>query len=94
MKLAGKADFDALHRWSIEQPGEFWELLWRFCQVRGEAGLRRLINPERMPGAKWFPEAKLNFAENCTRVSSLLSPFLFSRSPHRNSPPTITFSTG
>ena len=52
MKLAGKADFDALHRWSIEQPGEFWELLWRFSQVRGEPGLRRLINPERMPGAK------------------------------------------
>jgi acetoacetyl-CoA synthetase len=67
MKLAGKADFDALHRWSIEQPGEFWELLWRFCQVRGEPGLRRLINPERMPGAKWFPEAKLNFAENLLR---------------------------
>jgi acetoacetyl-CoA synthetase len=67
MQLAGKADFDALHRWSVEQSGEFWELLWRFAQVRGEPGLRRLINPERMPGAKWFPEAKLNFAENLLR---------------------------
>ena len=35
--------------------------------MRGEPGLRRLINPERMPGAKWFPEAKLNFAENLLR---------------------------
>jgi acetoacetyl-CoA synthetase len=35
--------------------------------VRGEPGLRRLINPERMPGAKWFPEGRLNFAENLLR---------------------------
>ena len=35
--------------------------------MRGEPGLRRLINPERMPGAKWFPEGRLNFAENLLR---------------------------
>ena len=67
MKLAGKASFADLHRWSIESPGDFWELLWRFGQVRGEPGLRRVINPERMPGAKWFPEGRLNFAENLLR---------------------------
>ena len=67
MKLAGKASFADLHRWSIESSGDFWELLWRFGQVRGEPGLRRVINPERMPGAKWFPEGRLNFAENLLR---------------------------
>jgi acetoacetyl-CoA synthetase len=67
MKLAGKASFAELHRWSIESAPDFWELMWRFGQVRGEPGLRRVINPERMPGAKWFPEGRLNFAENLLR---------------------------
>jgi len=67
MRLAGKPTYEELHRWSVEAPGEFWELVWRFGQVRGEPGLRRVINPERMPGAKWFPEAKLNYAENMLR---------------------------
>jgi acetoacetyl-CoA synthetase len=67
MKLAGKSSYEELHRWSIDSSPEFWDLVWRFCQVRGEPGLRRVLNPERMPGAKWFPEAKLNYAENLLR---------------------------
>jgi acetoacetyl-CoA synthetase len=67
MKLAGRSSFEDLHRWSVESAADFWELLWRFGQVRGEPGLRRVINPERMPGAKWFPEGRLNFAENLLR---------------------------
>lgn len=67
MKLAGKDSFDALHRWSIESAPDFWDLVWKFGHVKGEPGLRRLINPERMPGAQWFPEARLNFAENLLR---------------------------
>ena len=36
MKLAGKSSYEALHRWSIESSADFWELVWRFGQVRGE----------------------------------------------------------
>ena len=68
MKLAGKSGFDELHRWSVESSPEFWELVWKFGQVRGEPGLRKLINPDRMPGAHWFPEGRLNFAENLLRA--------------------------
>ena len=67
MKLAGKATFDELHRWSVESSPEFWDLLWRFGEVRGEPGLRRVLHADRMPGTKWFPEGKLNFAENLLR---------------------------
>ncbi|HEX5092479.1 MAG TPA: acetoacetate--CoA ligase [Burkholderiales bacterium] len=67
LKHAGKAGFDELHRWSIDKPEEFWTRIWEFGQVRGTPGLRVLINGERMPGAKWFPEARLNFAENLLR---------------------------
>jgi len=67
MKLAGKSSFEELHRWSIESSPDFWALLWRFGEVRGEPGARRLVDPGRMPGAKWFPEGRLNFAENLLR---------------------------
>ena len=67
MRLAGKADYAELHRWSVEHSEEFWELLWRFCQVRGAPGRRRLLNAGSMPGAVWFPDARLNFAENLLR---------------------------
>ena len=67
MRLAGKGDYAELHRWSVEHSEDFWELLWRFCQVRGTPGRRRLLEPGRMPGAVWFPDARLNFAENLLR---------------------------
>ena len=66
-RAGGFADYAALHRWSIEHRAEFWSLLWDFCGVRGEKGGRALVDGERMPGAKWFPDAKLNFAENLLR---------------------------
>jgi acetoacetyl-CoA synthetase len=58
------AAYEDLHRWSVEQSEDFWELVWDFGKVKGERGLRRLINRERMPGAAFFPEGRLNFAEN------------------------------
>jgi acetoacetyl-CoA synthetase len=67
MRLAGKKDYAQLHRWSVDSSEDFWELLWRFAEVRGDPGKRRLIDGDRMPGAKWFPDARLNFAENLLR---------------------------
>jgi acetoacetyl-CoA synthetase len=67
MRLAGRKDYAGLHRWSIEHSEDFWGLLWKFAEVRGEPGERRLVHGERMPGAQWFPDARLNFAENLLR---------------------------
>jgi acetoacetyl-CoA synthetase len=67
MKLAGKGSYEELHRWSIEHSADFWQLVWRFCEVRGEPGGRALVDPERMPGARWFPDARLNYAQNLLR---------------------------
>jgi acetoacetyl-CoA synthetase len=65
---AGKRDWPELHRWSVEQGEAFWNLVWEFCDVRGERRGPVLIDGDRMPGAKWFPEARLNFAENLLRT--------------------------
>ncbi|OJU34152.1 MAG: acetoacetate--CoA ligase [Rhizobiales bacterium 68-8] len=57
-------DFDDLHRWSIEEREAFWSLLWDEAGVIGDKGARVLVDGDRMPGARFFPDAKLNFAEN------------------------------
>ncbi|HKC30351.1 MAG TPA: acetoacetate--CoA ligase, partial [Burkholderiales bacterium] len=67
MALAGKKSYDELHAWSIAERGAFWNLLWEFCEVKGEKGARTLVDGDRMPGALWFPDARLNFAENLLR---------------------------
>ena len=61
------ADYAALHRWSVTQPEPFWTTLWDASCVIGERGERVLVDANRMPGAKWFPDARLNFAENLLR---------------------------
>ncbi len=61
------ADYAAIHRWSIEHPEAFWSLLWDYAEVRGEKGQRILVDGDRMPGARWFPDARLNYAENLLR---------------------------
>jgi len=60
-------DYPALYRWSIEHPAEFWSAVWDFCDVVGKPGATVLANAERMPGARWFPDARLNYAENLLR---------------------------
>ena len=60
-------DFAALHRWSIENRAAFWAAVWEFCAVIGDRGARDVVDADAMPGAHWFPDAQLNFAENLLR---------------------------
>jgi acetoacetyl-CoA synthetase len=62
------ADYPALHQWSVDQPEAFWLSVWDFCGVAAETrGERVLVDGNRMPGAAWFPDAHLNFAQNLLR---------------------------
>jgi acetoacetyl-CoA synthetase len=66
--LDAAADFPSLHRWSVEQPEPFWSALWDFAGVlASERGDRVLADAQAFPGAHWFPDARLNFAENLLR---------------------------
>src|SRR5271169_2391270 len=60
----GLADFTALYRWSTSAPEAFWNAVWDDAGIVGDAGARTLVDAHRMPGAQWFPDAQLNFAEN------------------------------
>ncbi len=56
--------FDALHDWSIADPAAFWGLVWDDFGIIGDKGERMLIDGDKMPGAQFFPDATLNYAEN------------------------------
>jgi acetoacetyl-CoA synthetase len=60
-------DYAALHRFSVTHPGVFWTAVWEFCGVVGHRGPVAVADPDRMPGARFFPEGALNFAENLLR---------------------------
>jgi len=60
-------DYWSLYQFSIEQPENFWRAMWDFGAVVGKPGNKVLQDAGLMPGAKWFPEARLNFAENLLR---------------------------
>jgi acetoacetyl-CoA synthetase len=56
------------YRWTVENPEEFWTDVWDFCGViASKRGATVLVDGAKMPGARWFPEARLNFAENLMR---------------------------
>ncbi len=59
--------YDALHTFSVGEPGIFWSALWDFCGVIGDKGQHLVLDLDKMPGARFFPEARLNFAENLLR---------------------------
>jgi acetoacetyl-CoA synthetase len=56
-----------LHAWSVEHSDQFWSLVWDSCGVIGEKGTRLVADPDKMPGARFLPDARLNFAENLLR---------------------------
>ena len=63
-----EGDYFALQAWALANPESFWSAIWDFCGVRAESrGDAVLLEGERFPGARWFPEARLNFAENLLR---------------------------
>ncbi len=64
MRRTGHDSYDALWQWSVDQPEAFWPLVWEFCGAVGERGATVLEHGDRMPGAVWFPQARLNYAEN------------------------------
>ena len=54
-----------LYDWSIQESAQFWNEIWTFCDIKAERkGKKVLQAAHKMPGAKWFPDARLNYAQN------------------------------
>ncbi|WP_375593112.1 acetoacetate--CoA ligase [Algihabitans albus] len=63
------ADYGQLHGWSVENLETFWTAIWEYGELIGDVppGKTVLVDADRMPGAQFFPEVRLNFAENLLR---------------------------
>ncbi len=61
-------DYQSLYRWSVGSSAEFWAAFWEFNGIRSMARYRSVLTgPDRMPGARWFEGARLNYADNLLR---------------------------
>ena len=62
------SSYDELYSWSIDNIADFWASMWDFAGIKASKGYDTVIDDiNKMPGAKWFVGAKLNFAENLLR---------------------------
>ncbi len=61
-------DYFELHDWSVAEPAAFWSEVWDFSGVLAEGDTNTVVvDGDKLPGARWFPDARLNFAENLLR---------------------------
>ena len=63
-----KTEYQDIWNWSVNNIESFWSLIWDFTEIKGIKGNKISENLGLMPGTKFFPEAKLNYAENLLRT--------------------------
>nr|WP_218169997.1 acetoacetate--CoA ligase [Pseudomonas sp. P7759] len=61
------ADYQGLWQWSVDKPEAFWQSIWDHFQVQASSPHQAVLGDRAMPGAQWFPGARLNFAEHILR---------------------------
>ncbi|MER6082657.1 acetoacetate--CoA ligase [Streptomyces sp. NPDC001833] len=60
-------DYGAPHRWSVTDLEGFWGAVWEYFDIDADTPYERVLAEERMPGARWFPGATLNYAHHALR---------------------------
>jgi acetoacetyl-CoA synthetase len=61
------ASYDELWRWSVDDVDAFWRSIWDFFDVQADGSPERVLGRREMPGAEWFPDVRLNYAEHVFR---------------------------
>jgi len=70
--------YEELYGWSIDHIPDFWACMWDFAEIKASKNYEIVVDDiSKMPGAKWFIGAKLNFAENLLRYSGDHTAFIF-----------------
>lgn len=73
-----QADYPTLHLWSVEHPAEFWGSFWSYSGILHSEKFTIVVDdPHKMPGARWFEGARLNFAENLLQHRSDKTAIIF-----------------
>ncbi|MGZ9225701.1 MAG: acetoacetate--CoA ligase [Anaerolineales bacterium] len=72
------SSYPELYQWSIENIHEFWAAVWKFADIKASQPSEQVVDDlTKFPGAKWFPGARLNFAENLLRYRDDQPAFIF-----------------
>ncbi|MEY3249012.1 MAG: hypothetical protein RL742_1055, partial [Bacteroidota bacterium] len=66
--------YQALWQWSVDQPGDFWQSIWDYFGVISHSPAQTALADARMPGARWFEGATLNYAEHVFRQKNAQRP--------------------
>jgi acetoacetyl-CoA synthetase len=74
------ASREELWRWSVDHLEDFWASIWEFCQVKASRPYTTVLAERKMPGARWFPGAELNYAEHVFRNATTEHPAALFRS--------------
>lgn len=61
------SSYDELWQWSVDELSAYWSAVWDYFDVPGERGSAAGLAEDRMPGARWFPDARINFVEQVFR---------------------------
>ncbi|WP_151484816.1 acetoacetate--CoA ligase [Streptomyces albicerus] len=69
-----EADYYSLHRWSVTDLEGFWSAVWEYFDIQASTPYDRVLAEERMPGARWFPGATLNYTHHALRHQSSGAP--------------------
>jgi acetoacetyl-CoA synthetase len=64
-------DYDSLWRWSVDELEEFWLSIWQYFEIRSDEPPGVVLTSHEMPGARWFPGTRLNYAEQALRHREL-----------------------
>ncbi|MER7275485.1 acetoacetate--CoA ligase [Dactylosporangium sp. NPDC000244] len=78
-------DYQALWQWSVDEPAEFWRAIWDQFEVLAHVAPSDTLPDATMPGARWFPGARLNYAEHVLRMPGVAGdePIVIARSQTR-----------
>ncbi len=75
--------YEDLWKWSVEDLDQFWMSIWRFFDVQADGSPVPVLARRSMPGAEWFPNTRLNYAEHVFRNATVDRPALLARSEHQ-----------
>ena len=64
-------NYNELYDWSINNISDFWKAIWGYMAIEHSNDYSKIVDdPNKMPGAKWFPGVRMNYAENLLRIKS------------------------
>ena len=69
--------YDELYKWSVEHIQDFWAAVWDFVEIKAPGYDSVADALGKFPGARWFPDSRLNFAENLLRFRDNRLAFIF-----------------